>query len=267
MSACVAGNERLARGSVRIGFIQFRTFDRLVGKEIKAKSVSEACATILAKLCYRVADEIGADFFERTGNWRRRNATMILEATAEKYDEFSKTGKEHAPPRLIHKVLQEGSWTDDTHLQKMWAGLLVSSCSQDGRDEGNLVFINILSQLTTLQVKVLAYACENADIEVTRAGWLMASGAVNVDLKTLVAITGVEDFHRLDRELDHMRGLELIIVGFPEDQQIANIMPTTLALQMYARCQGFMGSPLQFYGVKIEDQLSSDAKRSNRGSH
>jgi len=237
-----------------------------VGKEIKAKSLGEACGTILAKLCYRAADEIGADFSERTSNWRFRNVTTILETTAEKYDEFSKTGKEHAPPRLIHKVLQEGSWADDTHLQKMWAGLLVSSCSQDGRDEGNLIFINILGQLTTLQAKILAYACKNAAVKVTRAGWIVASKILNVDLKTLIAITGVDDFHRLDRELDHMRSLELITVGFRPENQNADISPTTLALQMYARCQGFIGSPLQFYGIEIEGQLSNDAKESKRNS-
>lgn len=223
-----------------------------MGKVIKARSLNEACGTILAKLCYRVADEIGADFSERTSDWRLRNATKILEITEEIYDKCSKTGNEHAPPRLVHKVLGEGSWTDDTRLQKMWAGLLVSSCSQDGRDEGNLIFINILSQLTALQTKILAYACENACIEVTSAGWIMASRSLQVDLKTLVTITGLDDFHRLDRELDHMRSLELIVGGFHVEQQEANIAPTPLTLQMYARCQGFMGSPLDFYGVKME---------------
>ena len=239
-----------------------------MGKEIEAKSFSEACGTILAKICYRVSDEIGADFSERTSNWRLRNATTILEVTAEKYDKFSKTGKDHAPPRLINKVLQEGSWTDDTHLQKMWAGLLVSSCSQDGRDDGNLVFINILGQLTTLQVKILAYACKNATVDATTAGWIHASEVVNVDLQTLVAITGVSDSHRLDRELDHMRGLGLITPtgGFFPEEQKADIRPSPLALQMYARCQGFMGSPLQFYRIEIEGQISNDAKEGNRDS-
>lgn len=263
VSACVAGSKRLAKRGVRIRLIQFLTFDRLVGKEIKAHSLSEACGTILAKLCYRVADEIGANFGERTSNWRLRNATTILEVTEEKYDAVSKTGKEHAPPRLIHKILEEGSWTDDTNLQKMWAGLLVSSCSHDGRDEGNLVFINILSQLTTLQVKVLDYACKKAKIRVTTAGWITTSN-FEVDLNTLVAITGVDDFHRLDRELDQMRGLQLITTGFHPEEQNADISPTTLALQMYAKCQGFMGSPLQFYGVEIKDQLPNEAKETSQ---
>lgn len=224
-----------------------------MGKEIKARSLSEACGTILAKLCYPVADEIGANIGERTSNWRRRNATMILEQTAQKYDRSSKTGKEHAPPRLVHKVLEEGSWTDDINLQEMWAGLLVSSCSEDGRDEGNLVFINILGQLTAVEAKILAYACENADVFVTDAGWIMAKD-LEVDLNALIAITGVEDVHRLDRELDHMRAFELLPIGggFHVHEKLADITPTPLALQMYARCQGHMGSPLEFYGVNPE---------------
>lgn len=222
-----------------------------MGKEIKARSLSEACGSILAKLCYAAADEIGADIVERTSNWRRRNATVILEHTAEKYEEISKTGSEHAPPRLVHKALDEGSWTDDIHVREMWAGLLVSSCSEDGRDEGNLVFINILSQLTTLEARILNYACENADVGATAAGWITAED-LKVDLKTLTAITGVDDFHRLDRELDHMRALELFSItgGFDPRSTDADITPTALALQMYVRCQGHTGSPLEFYRVK-----------------
>lgn len=236
-----------------------------MGKEIKAHSLSEACGTILAKLCYVAADEIGAYFTERTSNWRRQNATKILEITAEKYDAVFQTGKEHAPPRLIHEILDEGSWADDLNIQKMWAGLLVSSCSDDGHDEGNLIFIGILKQLTNLQVKVINYACQNAEIQVTKAGWIMAS-ILEVDLDALVTITGVDDFHRLDRELDHLRGLELITLGFHPEVQNAEITPTTLALQMYVKCQGFVGSPLEFYKVEINGQPPNGTKENGQES-
>ncbi len=76
---------------------------------------------------------------------------------------------------------------------------------------------------------------------------------LEVDLNTLLAITSVDDLHRLDRELDQMRGLQLIVGGFHPEDQDAEITPTTLALQMNAKCQGFMGSPLQFY----EDQIKN----------
>lgn len=206
---------------------------------------------MLAKICYPIADELGAHFGEKISNWRQRNATRILELTAEKYEAISQTGSVHAPPRLVHKIVDEGSWTDDSSLQEMWAGLLISSCSPEGRDEGNLIFINILSQLTSLQAKVLAYSCQNAKVNVTPGGWL-SSEHVEVDVRKLTELTGVDDFHRLDRELDHLRALELITTGFNPYSQNADITPTTLALQMYARCQGFVGSPLEFYRSRAE---------------
>ncbi len=185
-----------------------------MGKEIKASSFTEACGTILAKLCYTVADKIGESFAEKTSSWRRNNATSLLEHASQKFDAALVKDDEHASPRLVHNIIDEGSWIDDDDLQQMWAGLLVSSCSQGAADEGNLISINILRQLTSLQVKILAYACKNARIEISEAGWIWCSESLDVDLDKLVIITGVDDLQRLDRELDNMRGHELIQVGF-----------------------------------------------------
>ncbi len=63
-----------------------------------------------------------------------------------------------------------------------------------------------------------------------------------------------------------MRGLQLIVAGFHPEDQNAEITPTTLALQMYAKCQGFMGSPLQFYGVETKDQLPNEVKQTSQES-
>ena len=219
-------------------------------KEIKAKDISEAIGTILAKLCYPGADELGADLAERTSLWRRKNALNVLEKANKKYDRYAVTGREHAHPRLAHKVVEESSWTDNDYIQEMWAGLLASSCTEEGSDESNLIFINVLSQLTSVQATILNYACERTDKEVTKAGWIIAAGSLTVELDKLVEITGISDFHRLDRELDYMRALELIVGGFDPYSTAANVTPTALGLQMYVRCQGYVGSPVEYFGLR-----------------
>ena len=51
--------------------------------------------------------------------------------------------------------------------------------------------------------------------------------------------------------MDHLRGQELIIGGFNanSNSENANITPTALALQLYVRCQGYIGSPCDYFGL------------------
>ena len=220
-----------------------------MSKDIRAGGLSEALGTLIAKLCYRAADDIGEEFTARIGNWRRGNAIKILENAAEKHALLEKAKTCSAPPRLVHTIIEEGSWTEDDRIHSFWAGLLASSCTKDGTDEGNLVFVNILKQLTSLGAQILDYACDISEKSVTEGGWL-ASEPVTIERDELVELTGESDIQRLDRELDHLRSLELILEGFNPVNTLANITPSALALHMYVRCQGFVGSPAEYFGIE-----------------
>jgi len=219
-----------------------------MSKEISAKNISEAIGTLIAKLCYRAADELGDGFAEKTSEWRSNNALEILKRADNKYQKISISGNEHAHPRLVHHILEEGSWNESDHVQNMWAGLLASSCTESGDDESNLVFVNILKQLTSIEAVVVNYACEKCVKSITRAGWIWGEH-LTIELEELVKLTGISDFHRLDRELDHLRSLELIQGGFDPMSTAANITPSALAIQMYVRCQGYIGSPIEYFGL------------------
>ena len=74
----------------------------------------------------------------------------------------------------------------------------------------------------------------------------------------LVEITGCHDTHRLDRELDHLRAFELIGAGGTfgagggfnmNDTLDASISVSPLALHLYVRGQGFIGSPVEFFDL------------------
>lgn len=66
-------------------------------------------------------------------------------------------------------------------------------------------------------------------------------------------ISGITDLHRLDRELDHLRALELIDGGVPVDEEGPEVTiafkPTGLGLNLYVRCQGATESPVVYFGV------------------
>ena len=113
-----------------------------------------------------------------------------------------------------------------------------------------MIFINLLSQLTGLEVRVLSYACSNASKAVSPEGLITPQRYMYVDVPTLRTIAGTDDIHRLDRELDHLRSLGLIVGGFRLGATHHEISPTTLALNLFVRGQGFTGSAVEFFNLK-----------------
>jgi hypothetical protein len=160
--------------------------------------------------------------------------------------------RRHAHPRVVGAVIEHGSWADEDAVQSMWAGLLASACTEDGSDQNNLLFINILSQLTPSEVRLLNHACEHAKKTRSQAGWIVVEEMLFVPLAQLMEISRQSDVHRLDLELDHLRELGVLRLdaGFNPNSTNANLTPSPLGLQLYVRCQGFVGSALEFFGLE-----------------
>lgn len=212
------------------------------------KGTVDGAAAFLGRICLPAAEEFGLLLRDKVSNWRSQNLVKIAEKAERKLKAEPNAEKRHAHPRLVSLTLENGSWADVDEVQEMWGGLLASSCTEDGKDDSNLIFINLLSQLTNAQVLVLKYGCEEAEKYITQGGWVAANSLV-VSLNELIEISGIHDFHRLDRELDYLRAVDLIHIGFPEDSTEADITPTPLALHLYVRCQGSLKSPLEYFGL------------------
>ena len=105
--------------------------------------------------------------------------------------------------------------------------------------------------MTKLQAKILKHACEKAPKTVDANG-LVVPGDVSIEYEELTGIAGEKDIQRLDRELDHLRALELIAGGlkFGVIGQ-ASVEPTALALHMYVRSQGSRASPAEFFELEL----------------
>ena len=232
------------------------------------QAMIEAASAFLSRICLPAAEEFGLLLRDKVHHWRETNKVKILQKAEEKLNKFSSKEDKHAHPRLIAEILNKGSWVANAEIQDMWAGLLASACTNDGSDESNLIFINILAQLTSLQANILNYGCENAKKELAKAGWITSGDQLMVSLGELQTITGCSDFHRLDRELDQLRNFGLIGYGlgsggFGPDSTDADISPTGLALQMYVRCKGFIGDPIEFFGLARTEGEKSKVKQND----
>jgi abortive infection alpha-like protein len=222
------------------------------------KGLIDGAGAILGRICLPVAEEFGLLLRDRVSYWRAIQAATIAQKTERKLNARSVEGPVQAPPRLVGLAIEQGSWTDDDAVQEMWAGLIASSCTADGKDESNLIFMNVLSAITASQAKLLSYACEHSGKATSSSGLVTAYTGFYITLHELTSIAGVDDIHRLDRELDHLRALGLmerglfaepVILSDAQDSPYtADIAPTSLGIHMYVRCQGYVGSPAKYFG-------------------
>jgi hypothetical protein len=212
------------------------------------KAGIDGASSFLAKICMPAAEEFGYLLQDKVKNWRAQNTAAILNAAQDRL-----TGAPqgvHAHPRLVAAVLENGSWSDDRAIQQFWGGLLAASCSEDGSDDGNIIFAKLLGQLTSLQAHVLAHACHTCKKSLSHLGLLTPDGSLVIELNVLMSISQSSDVHRLDRELDNLRDLGLIHGGILLGSAEIDLTPTSLALNLYARCHGHKGPPGDFFGVK-----------------
>ncbi len=189
---------------------------------------------------------------DRVRGWRAANIATITAKAEEQLLITEAPSNVHAHPRLVSGILEEGSWIEDPVVQDMWGGLLSSSCTEAGDDESNLVFVNLLSQLTKLQARLLKYICENAPKSAAQNG-LIQPESIIITYDVLMKVTGESDIHRLDREIDHLREIGLIGGGFESYSASTNarVTPSAIALHMYVRCQGVRISPIDFFSLEI----------------
>lgn len=213
------------------------------------KAAVDGADAFLGRICLPAAEEFGQLLRDKVRAWRARNAIALVGEAQARLEKYQAGRDAHAHPRLVAAALEQGTWSDDKTIQEMWGGLLASSCSPDGRDESNLIFTNLLSQLTSLQARVVNFACEKTEQFVTPAGLIMPRQDLYVDVTTLTGVAGTDDIHRLDMELDRLRGLELITQGFSPYVPHVVLTATALAMNMYVRCQGFTGTAVEYFNL------------------
>lgn len=213
-------------------------------------------------------EELGYIIKDEIRYWRLNNILSMLNLAQGKMEFDGKEINLTANARVGLSIMESCSEVDNEELQEMWAGLFVSSCTPDGRDDSNMNFVDLLRRMSSVEAKIIDYACSNC-YKYIYPNKLIVAESLTVPFDTLVKIAGTADIYRLDSELDHMRSIELLTQGgaidgggggfdVSDDPLEANITPSALALNMYFKIHSHGISPKVFWGDKLIPRSEND---------
>ena len=212
----------------------------------------EAAEAILSRICLPVAEEFGLMLQDKVRYWRLKNMVKIIEKTEGKLEFREDKLELKAHPRVVNSILENASWQENEKIQDLWAGLLASSCSKNHINDDNIIYIEILKQLTPSEAAIINYWSQQSEIEIDDAGIARPDKGILMSAKEFFQIVNTEDLDKLNSEINHLKGLDLIEEGLglasgffyregnPELQMGLKISP--LALNLYVKGHGHCGS-------------------------
>jgi len=206
----------------------------------------------LRRISPAVEDDVRRLFREGLSNYRVESALEIAAKAEKLLASAPDAAKMRVRPDLALRILEDGSWADSEWIQQMWAGLLATACTAEGDDDSNLVFAGLLSQLTPIHVRMLATACVKGVQGFSGIG-RMSPRAFSCTAEEMMKVTGSRELLKLDRDLEHLSDLGLLEKRVKSSRftpvEDANITPTALGQQLYARCSGRREGSTEFVEV------------------
>lgn len=216
------------------------------------KKTFEGLEGFLKNVCVQALGELGLMLKDEVRYWRLCNILRIIEKSKGKLEFVNDQIQMKAHPRVAMAIIEHGSLIDNNEAQELWAGLFASACSEDGQQDDNLIFVDLLRQLTFAEAKILKFICLRTR-KILHKNGLVTAEHLYCQFDELSKLTGIHDIHNMDRQLDHLRSLELIAGGFSSGSAdlTADITPTDLALNLYVRSQGFSKSTADFWKSEL----------------
>jgi hypothetical protein len=205
----------------------------------------------LSRIAPDASAEIGRLLHEELSNYRLEHAMEIANKADRFLESKPEAEKMRAPAKDVLRILESGSWVEDPFILQLWGGLMASACSAEQWDESIVSFIELMSQLNLVHIRILAGACTKASKVITGPDRI-SSRPLAYSAAELMRICGSHDLIRIDRDLEHLAELGLIEhrekSTFFLQISDARITPTFLGLELYARCNGHRGTK-KFYGL------------------
>lgn len=218
-------------------------------------------------------EELGFLLKDEVRYWRLNNILSTLNKAKGKMYFDGQQLNLTANTRVGITIMEGCSEVDNEELQDLWAGLFVSSCTPEGKDDSNMNFVDLLRRMSSVEAKIIDYACSNCK-KFIYPNKLIVADKISVSFEKLVKIAGIDNVYRLDSELDHMRSIELLLQGgtfyggggfsVSDNQLEADITPSGLALNLYFKTHSNGKNPIEFWGDNLVPRNADDDKMENK---
>jgi hypothetical protein len=197
----------------------------------------------LRRLCPWCAEEVNHALLDRFSNKRVASAVEVVLKAEDILHRRGHVAQPFIASDLLIRILESGSWIEEDWIRRMWAGLLVSSCSADGQDRSNLPFIDLLARLTPIHLRILSFVCHRG-VEALAAGESEAALDLYSSAEELMEAADSHSFPRIQQTIGQLSSVGLLAeTARPSyvamsDKAKTRTTPTPLGLKMYARCNG-----------------------------
>lgn len=239
------------------------------GLEVTKTSL-KGVSSFLDIVCKPALQELGFLAQDKIRQWRLNNIVHTLEKAKGRMCYDGQSLQLTANARVSLSIMEECSKVDNDELQELWAGLFISSCTPDGKDDSNMNFVDLLRRMSSVEARIIDYACRTCTKSLYPNKLILAN-ELYVPFDKIVKIAGTNDIYRLDSELDHMRSIELLTQsdsftgcgGFVStDAKLeANITPSALALNLFYRTHSIGKTPIEFWGSQLMPHNTADEEK------
>jgi hypothetical protein len=204
----------------------------------------------LSRICPRAPAEIEQLFHGRLSNHKVKNAVGIALKAENLLLSEPDADRLRADPGLVVRILEVGACIDDEPMRAYWAGHLAVCCRAAGNNDADLLFVDLFSQLTLAQIRIVTLICARTSKERSETGTLTAIPSTFKTEELAFGITLREA--QIERDLEILSDIGLLRKGFDDSRALlltdtVELVPTHLALELYCRCQGYRGTPEDFY--------------------
>ncbi len=254
-----------------------------VSKALEHASVKtiDGISAFFGAICMPAAEEFGLMLRDRVAKYRQRNLESIAEKTKETIERVQITPTGDCNPRLIHEVIEQGSWSEDACVQQMWAGLIAAASDTSAVADDSQIYTETLRRLTPFQARLINHVYGDPRCCSLHKGTIVdeslytpknsliypASELLQLypdDLSNFVNIAKTTHQEILDDSSSHSIALgrfrpqvdALVTLGLFRDARLVNagkdrmhFLPSLKGLDLYMRGLGYKIYPLEAFIV------------------
>jgi hypothetical protein len=117
----------------------------------KALTGNDKTPGLVKRLLGPLADEWGNQLAD-WAKFRRENVQQVLDAAERKLGDRVEEDAE-VSPRIVSRVFEEGSYSNDRIMGEYLGGVLASSRTSDGRDDRGIRFLNLITDMSSYDLR------------------------------------------------------------------------------------------------------------------